>query len=87
MRELSGKGLLKVYAFIIMPNHLHIIWQQLKKNGKKTAQGSFVKYTAHELLKILKAAGDSAQYGVNAVNKKHEMWQRDSLSIEIYSRG
>jgi putative transposase len=26
------------------------------------------------------------KYEVNAANKKHEIWQRDSLSIEIYSR-
>lgn len=25
-------------------------------------------------------------YEVNAANKKHEIWQRDSLSIEIVSR-
>lgn len=87
LRELSGKDLLKVYAFVLMPNPLHIIWQQLKKNGKETAQGSFLKYTAHELLKKLKATGESVQYEVFAANKKHEIWQRDSLSIEIYSRG
>ena len=28
----------------------------------------------------------SVLYEVNAANKKHEIWQRDSLSIEIYSR-
>ena len=25
-------------------------------------------------------------YEVNAANKKHELWQRDSLSVEIYSK-
>lgn len=49
-------------------------------NGKETVQGSFLKYTAHELLKKLKAAGASAHYEVNAANKKHEIWQRDSSS-------
>jgi len=87
MRTLSDKGLLKIYAFVLMPNHLHIIWKQLKKNGKETAQGSFLKYTAHEFLKRLKATGESKHYEVKAANKKHEIWQRDSLSIEIYSRG
>jgi hypothetical protein len=53
---------------------------------KETAQGSFLKYTAHEFLKNLKETGDSARYEVNAANKKHEIWQRDSLSVEIYTR-
>ena len=44
--ELSQKELIKIYAFVLMPNHVHFIWQQLNKNGKETAQGSFLKYTA-----------------------------------------
>jgi REP element-mobilizing transposase RayT len=38
-----------------MPNHVHLVWQQLQKNGKETPQGSFLKYTAHEFFKIIKA--------------------------------
>lgn len=59
------------------------VWQQLQKNGKETPQGSFLKYTAHEFLKILKQNGTSKLYEVNAANKKHQIWQRDSLSVEI----
>jgi len=84
--ELSKKELIKIYAFVLMPNHVHIIWQQRNKNGKETAQGSFLKYTAHEFLKKIKINGMSKQYEVVAANKKHEIWQRDSLSVEIYSR-
>ena len=34
---------------------------------------------------MLKAENKSYLYQVNAANKKHELWQRDSLGIEIYS--
>ena len=44
-------------------------------------------YTAHEFLKILKQNGTSKLYEVNAANKKHEIWQRDSLSTEISNKG
>ena len=86
LKELSDKGFLTIYGFVIMPNHVHIIWKQNKMNGKESPQGSFLKYTAHEFLKSLKLEGDSKKYEVNAANKKHEIWQRDSLSIQIYSR-
>ncbi len=86
LKKLSEDGSLTIYAFVIMPNHVHIIWRQNKLNGKETPQGSFLKYTAHEFLKRLKASGESKFYEVNAANKKHEIWQRDSLSVEIYSR-
>jgi REP element-mobilizing transposase RayT len=86
LKELSSKGLIKVYAFVIMPSHVHFIWQQLQKNGKETPQGSFLKYTAHELLKRVKENGTSKLYEVNAANKKHQIWQRNSLSVEISSK-
>lgn len=86
LKKLCDDGLLTVYGFVLMPNHVHIIWQQNRLNGKETPQGSFLKYTAHEFLKKLKTAGLSFLYEVVAANKKHEIWQRDSLSIEIYSR-
>ena len=37
-------------------------------------------------LQQLKSNGNSKYYEVNEANKKHEIWQRDSLGIEIYSR-
>ena len=86
LKELSGRAFIKVYSFVVMPNHVHFIWQQLQKNGKVTPQGSFLKYTAHEFLKVLKQDGISKLYEVNAANKKYEIWQRDSLSREIVSK-
>ena len=86
LRELSDKGLITVYAFVIMPNHIHLIWQQNELNGKETPKGSFLKYTSHCFLRQLKEAGKASMYVVNAANKKHEIWQRDSLGIEIYTR-
>ena len=56
------------------------------KKWQGNSQGSFLKYTAHEFLKTLKQNGTSKLYEINAANKKHEIWQRDSLTIEINSR-
>ena len=55
-------------------------------NGKEKPQESFLKFTGHKFLKKLKILGTSHMYEVNAANKKHEIRQRDSLSVEIYSR-
>ena len=40
LKYLSDKELISVYAFIIMPNHIHLIWQQNNLNGKETPKGS-----------------------------------------------
>ena len=37
-----------------MPNHLHLIWQLLKENGKESPAAAFKKYTAHEFEKKMR---------------------------------
>lgn len=83
---LSKAGKIDVYAFVIMPNHIHLIWKTNALNGKETAQGSFLKHTAHAFGKMLRQDGKLGLYKVDAANKKHEFWQRDSLAIHLYSR-
>lgn len=87
LRTLSERGLIDVFAFVIMPNHIHLIWRTNALNGKETAQGSFLKFTAHEFKKMLKDNNSELQkYAVDAHNKNYEFWQRDSLAVPLYSR-
>jgi putative transposase len=87
MKWLSDEGKWDVFAFVIMPNHIHTIIRTKALNGKETAQGSFLKYTAHEFRKKLKFEGNNllAPYLVHARNKTHEFWQRDTLAVHLYS--
>jgi putative transposase len=82
---LTIAGKIEVYGFVIMPNHIHLIWRTKELNGKETAQGSFLKYTAHEFRKLLYKEGKEqlVNYQTAAANKKHEFWQRDSLAVHL----
>ncbi len=82
---LSDKGLVDIFCFVIMPNHIHLIWRVNELNGKETPQGSFLKYTAHEFKKILKEENGLSSFYVNASNKRYEFWQRDPLAIHLFS--
>jgi len=85
---LTDLGKIDVFAFVIMPNHLHSLWRVNEPNGKESPQGSFMKYTAHCFQDMLRQESKSllSSYQVNASNKKYEFWQPDSLAIPIYSR-
>jgi putative transposase len=85
---LNNIGKIDVFGFVLMPTHVHLIWRTKKLNGKETAQGSFLKYTAHEFRKMLYRENrrELLSYQVEAYNKKHEFWQRDSLAILLYNR-
>ena len=86
LRKLSEEKKISVFGFVIMPNHVHLIWKQHMLNGKETPKASFLKYTAHTFCKHLEHTNQLHLYKVVAANKSHEIWQRDALAIEIYSR-
>ena len=54
--ELSNKFKnIKCDEYVIMPNHIHVLWELKEMNGKEKPHSSFLKFTAHEFLKDLKA--------------------------------
>src|ERR1700754_4640819 len=71
LNYLSEAEKIDVFAFIIMPDHIHLIWRINEMNGKETAPGSFLKYTAHEFKKLLKKMHPEKlkDYAVDAQNK------------------
>lgn len=88
LEYLSKTGKIDVFAFVVMPNHVHVIWRVNEDNGKETSQASFLKYTAHEFKKMLKNEGADklSDYAVEADNKNYEFWQRDSLAVHLYTQ-
>jgi REP element-mobilizing transposase RayT len=86
--NLSQRGKIDVFAFVIMPTHLHSIWRMNEYNGKESPQGSFLKFTAHQFKKLIPADNrfELAEFQVDAYNKEYELWQTDQLAIPLYSR-
>ena len=88
LKHLSDAGKIDVFAFVIMPNHIHLIWRINESKGKETPQASFLKFTAHEFKKILgkENPGKLSLYEVQAKGKLHEFWQRDSLAVLLFTQ-
>ncbi|MEY2829661.1 MAG: hypothetical protein RIQ33_1519, partial [Bacteroidota bacterium] len=85
LKYLVEQKKIEVYGFVIMPNHIHLIWQTLALNGKESAQGSFLKFTAHAFKKYLMTLqpNELKHYSVEASNKNYEFWQRDPLAFKL----
>ena len=77
-----------VSAFVIMDNHLHLIWQMNGNFKHEKIQSSFLKFTADAFKKELKGSNPEflKVFFVNKVDRKYQFWQRNSLSIELYNR-
>ncbi|MFD2145533.1 transposase [Mucilaginibacter antarcticus] len=77
-----------VYGFVIMPNHIHIIWQIQDGFIKEKIQQRFMKYTGQQL-KFELAKIDPEQlnsYKVDAKDRSYQIWERNSLSIDLWSQ-
>ncbi|WP_246343618.1 transposase [Adhaeribacter radiodurans] len=76
-----------VYGFVIMPNHLHLIWEFTQLNGKELPHASFMKFTSHQILIDLKKFHPEVlpYFEVSLKTRKYQFWQRDSLPIHLYS--
>lgn len=73
---LSGQKIVFIYGFVIMPNHVHVIWTVPDKNVKYVRH-AFSSFTALALLKILK--NDSELIEKITSNKKdrnNQIWKR-----------
>ena len=88
LQYLTDDGKIDVFAFVLMPNHIHLIWRINEPNGKESPHGSFLKFTAHTFKKMLRKEGEEklATYKVDIENKKYEFWKRDSLAIPLFTK-
>ena len=41
LANLTERKKIKVYGFVIMPNHVHLLWEMIEKNGKEVPHASF----------------------------------------------
>ena len=88
MKFLVDKNKVKIYGFVIMPNHIHIIWQIERNNKREEVQRDFLKYTAQQIkFDLLKNDPIYLKnFEVNLKDRRYQFWKRNPLSIDIYSR-
>lgn len=81
------QGQVKVCGYVIMPNHLHVIWRISKGFKKEDIQRDLLKFTAREILQQVKVSnpGLYTQLQVQAADRSHQVWKRDSMSIDLYT--
>ena len=71
-----------------MPNHIHLIWKLLEKNGKEMPHASFNKFTAHEIIEDLKKYHPQvlSVFKVEEKERQYRIWQSDPLAILMDTR-
>lgn len=85
-KYLVDKNLVTIYAYVIMPNHIHIIWRLINSEAKELPHTAFHKFTGHQFLKMMRSNGeDLTAFTINSSTRKHQFWERESLPIPLYT--
>ena len=78
---------IELNAFVIMSNHIHLIWQPLAGHTLTSVQHSFMKFTAQRIKFVLAIENPSllARCQVHKIDREYQIWKREPLSIELSS--
>ena len=76
-----------VYGFVIMPNHLHFIWQLHDGINRTGFQRDFLKFTARSILNFMRMHDDPLlkTLKVKAADRNFQVWERNSLSVDLFT--
>ena len=85
LRFLVEDKRIRLFAFAIMTDHIHLIWQMQPSTNPQDVQRDFLKYTAqrikHDIQKnhpeLLK------HFETDANDRYYQFWKRRALSIEL----
>ena len=78
---------LSVYGFVIMPNHIHCIWQIHDGLTREIFQRDLLKFTARSILKFMLMNDDPLikELKVKAKDRQYQVWERNSLSVDLFN--
>ncbi len=87
LRYLTINKKITLYAFVIMSNHIHLIWQALPGSDPESVQAGFLKFTARQMRLDLIAHHPLVleKFKVNAKDREYQFWERNSLGFDLYS--
>jgi REP element-mobilizing transposase RayT len=84
-RFLVKNNRIKIFSFVLMDNHIHLIWQMMPGNNIETVQRDFLKFSAQLIKKDLYVNHPKVlkQFKVVVKDRKYQFWERNPLSIEL----
>jgi REP element-mobilizing transposase RayT len=88
LKFLVNNDRIVIYAFVIMDNHIHLIWQISDSYKPSDVQHSFMKYTAQMILKELRNNHKRVLqlFEVDAKDRRYQIWERNALSVSLFSK-
>jgi putative transposase len=76
----------KLYAFVVMSNHIHLVWQQISPTTRTKLQHSFMTFTAQKIKEDLQKNIPILleSFKVNAKDRMYQIWERNPLTVDLF---
>jgi putative transposase len=87
IRFLVKENRIKIYGFVIMPNHIHLIWMINENHKRENVQRDFLRFTAQTIKFDLQENHPEVleRFQVNAKDRQYQFWERNPRCTDIYS--
>jgi REP element-mobilizing transposase RayT len=87
MKFLVSRQRVIIYGFVIMINHIHIVWQMKAGISRSNLQRDFLKFTAQKIKRDLSKNHPQVLdcFFVDAKDRAYQFWERNPPSVEIWS--
>ncbi|MBS3915396.1 MAG: transposase [Bacteroidetes bacterium] len=86
MRYFTRQKICKIYGFVIMPNHIHMI-VAIHDENLKSFQQRFLKFTAHQIVMLFKKEKNNLLKELHSTqsDRRFHIWERRSKWKAIYN--
>ena len=89
LKQLNSQNKIKLFGYVIMPDHIHLIWQEFfSDNEKERPKAAFMKFTGHQIQKRLKKYNSEiySTLHVSKTDRKVNIWQKFPQEKELVTR-
>jgi REP element-mobilizing transposase RayT len=88
--HLQTGGRMKLFVFVIMPNHIHLIAHFIKEHRLSDVMRDFKKFTARQIYRQFQAEGNAKMIGFlkkegKVVKQEYKVWEDGYDARDVYS--
>jgi putative transposase len=78
---------IKLFGFVLMPNHIHVIWQVRENVKGADVQRDFLKFTAQQMKFDLQQNHPAVleKFRVKLKDRSYKIWEHWPLSVPLWS--
>jgi REP element-mobilizing transposase RayT len=88
-RFLVEEKRLRIFAFVIMPNHIHAVWKVSEELIKSDFQRDMLKFISQTILRDVRKNNPEmiTEFLVEAKDRQYQIWERNALSVSLLTQG